>query len=93
MDHYPTDQQFTLLVNYFDKRIFRVARGRNNGPEYEDGRVIVDFTYEKVWSEALTIEASIKNILDSKVKYTQNNNTIESYNVGTFFKAGLTYRF
>ena len=53
----------------------------------------MDFTYEKVWSEALTIEASIKNILDSKVKYTQNNNTIESYNVGTFFKAGLTYRF
>jgi len=93
MDHYPTDQKFTLLVNYFDKRIYRVARGTNTGPEYEDGRTLVDFTYEKIWSDALTIEASIKNILNTKVEYSQNNNTIESYNVGTFFKAGVTYKF
>jgi outer membrane receptor protein involved in Fe transport len=93
MDHYPTDQKFTLLINYFDKRIFRVARGANTGPEYEDGRVIVDFTYEKVWSDSLVIEGSIKNILNTKVEYSQNDNTIESYNVGTFFKAGVTYKF
>jgi outer membrane receptor protein involved in Fe transport len=93
MDHYPTDQQFTLLVNYFDKRIFRVARGRNTGPEYEDGRVIIDFTYEKVWNDNLVIDGSIKNILNTKIEYSQNNNTIESYNVGTFFKAGVKYKF
>lgn len=93
MDHYPTDQKFTLLVNYFDKRIFRVARGANNGPEYEDARAIVDFTYEKVWSEHVVIEASVKNILNTKVEYSQNDHTIESYNVGTFFKAGVTYKF
>jgi outer membrane receptor protein involved in Fe transport len=93
MDHYPTEQQFTLLLNYFDKRIFRVARGTNTGPEYEDSRLILDFTYEKIWSEHLVLEASIKNILNTKVEYSQNDNTIESYNVGTFFKAGVTYKF
>jgi outer membrane receptor protein involved in Fe transport len=93
MDHYPTDQKFTLLINYFDKRIFRVSRGANNGPEYEDGRVLVDFTYEKVWNDNLVIEGSVKNILNSKVEYSQNDDTIESYNVGTFFKAGVTYKF
>ena len=93
LDHYPTEQKFTLLLNYFDKRIFRVARGTNTGPEYEDGRVILDFTYEKVWNESLVIDASIKNILNTKVEYSQNDNTIESYNVGTFFKAGVTYKF
>ena len=25
-DHFPTSQKFTLLANYFDDRIFRVAR-------------------------------------------------------------------
>lgn len=93
MDHHPTEQKFTLLVNYFDDRIFRVARGANTGPEYEDARVVLDFTYEKVWSDELVIEASVKNILDTKVEYSQNNNTIESYNVGMFFKAGVTYKF
>ena len=29
MDHYPTEQKFTLLFNFFDDRIFRVARGSN----------------------------------------------------------------
>ena len=93
LDHYPTDQKFTLLINYFDKRIFRVARGASTGPEYEDARAIVDFTYENDWSDSLVIEASIKNILNTKVEYSQNSNTIESYNVGTFFKAGVTYKF
>ncbi len=93
MDHYPTEQKFTLLVNYFDKRIFRIARGQNTGPEYEDARVLVDFTYEKVWSDNLVLEGSIKNLLNTKVEYSQNSNTIESYNVGRFFKAGVTYKF
>ena len=93
MDHYPTEQKFTVLLNYFDDRIFRVARGNATGPEYEDGRVIVDFTYEKVWSDELVIEASVKNVLNTEVEYSQNGNTIESYNVGRFFKAGVTYKF
>lgn len=93
VDHYPTEQKFTLLLNYFDKRIFRIARGQNTGPEYEDSRLIVDFTYEKVWNDHLVLEGSIKNMLNTKVEFSQNDNTIESYNVGRFFKAGVTYKF
>lgn len=93
MDHYPTEQKFTLLINYFDKRIFRVSRGINNGPEYEDGRLIVDFTYEKIWNDHLVLDGSIKNILNTKVEYSQNDDTIESFNVGRFFKVGMTYKF
>lgn len=93
VDHYPTEQEFTLLVNYFDKRIFRIARGQNTGPEYEEGRVIVDFTYEKTWNEHLVLEGSIKNLLNAKFELAQNDNTIESFNIGRFFKAGITYKF
>ncbi|MDC0362630.1 TonB-dependent receptor, partial [Halioglobus sp.] len=93
VDHFPSEQKFTLLMNYFDERIFRVARGANTGPEYEDGRVIVDFSYEKKWNENLTIEGAIKNILDTEVKYSQNGNTIEKYSIGRFFKIGVTYSF
>lgn len=93
MDHYPTEQKFTLLINYFDERIFRVARGELLGPLYEDSRVLVDFTYEKIWSDNLVLEGSIKNILNSKVEYSQNDITTESYNVGRFFKVGMTYKF
>jgi TonB-dependent receptor len=93
LDHYPTEQKFTLLVNYRDKRIFRTARGELLGSLYEDSRTLVDFTYEKEWSENLVLEGSIKNILNSKVEYSQNDITVESYNVGRFFKAGVTYKF
>jgi len=46
-----------------------------------------------VWSDELVIEASVKNVLNTEVEYSQNGNTIESYNVGRFFKAGVTYKF
>ncbi|MFV0278256.1 MAG: TonB-dependent receptor domain-containing protein, partial [Parahaliea sp.] len=92
-DHYPSEQKFTLLVNYFDDRIFRIARGVQTGPEIEDGRVIVDIAYEKIFSEALTLELQIKNLLNEKVEYSQNGNVIESYENGTVFGASITYRF
>ncbi|WP_187276515.1 TonB-dependent receptor domain-containing protein [Parahaliea maris] len=92
-DHYPTEQKFTLLLNYFDDRIFRIARGANTGPQIEDGRIIVDLTYEKMFSESLTLELQVKNLLNEKVEYSQNNNVIESYENGTIFGASITYQF
>ena len=92
-DHYPTEQKFTLLLNYFDDRIYRVSRGASVGPEYEDSRVLLDFTYEKLWSENITIKAQVKNILNDEIEYSQNGNTIESYEVGTLIKGSVTYRF
>ncbi len=92
-DHYPTEQQFTLLVNYFDDRIFRISRGANTGPEFEVGRVLVDFVYEKIFSEKITLEASIKNLLNEKVEFSRNGRVIESYDSGTRLGLSLTYNF
>ncbi|MEM9256414.1 MAG: TonB-dependent receptor [Pseudomonadota bacterium] len=92
-DHYETEQKATLLINYFDDRIFRVARGANTGPEFEDGRLLVDLTYEKIFSEQFTLEASIKNLLNSKVEFSQNGRTIESFKTGTLLGVSLSYRF
>ncbi|GHD31003.1 TonB-dependent receptor [Parahalioglobus pacificus] len=92
-DHYPTEQKVTLLVNYFDDRIFRVARGTQNGPEIESGRIIVDITYSKMFGEALTLSAQINNLLNDEFEFVQNGNTIESFETGTTFQVGLTYQF
>jgi len=92
-DHYPTDQKFTLLVNFFDDRIFRVARGAGTGPEYEDGRVLIDLTYENLLTDSLKLEASVRNLLNDKVEFSQNNRTIESYEEGTVIGVSLTYSF
>ncbi|MEH6518781.1 MAG: TonB-dependent receptor [Halioglobus sp.] len=92
-DHYPTEQKFTLLVNYFDDRIFRISRGEATGPEEEVGRVIVDLTYEKLFGESLTFEASVKNLFNEDVEFAQNGGTIESFQTGTLIGVGLKYEF
>ncbi|WP_167854735.1 TonB-dependent receptor [Mangrovimicrobium sediminis] len=92
-DHYPTDQKFTFLVNWFDDRIFRIARGAATGPEIEAGRVLIDLTYEKMFGENFTVEAAIKNLLNEKVDYEQNGRTIESYQTGTSIGVTLNYEF
>ena len=83
----------TLLVNFFDDRIYRIARGQNTGPEYEEGRTIVDITYENTINENFTLEAKVQNLFNEKVEYSQNGRTIESYEVGTLISAGVTYKF
>lgn len=92
-DHYESEQKLTLLINFFDDRIYRISRGAASGPEIEVGRVLIDLTYEKVFSDALTLEASIKNLLNENVEYSQNGRTIESYQTGTRIGVGVSYRF
>jgi outer membrane receptor protein involved in Fe transport len=92
-DHYETEQKFTLLINWFDDRIYRVARGQNVGPEYEEGRIIVDFTYEQIWNDNITIKGSIKNLLNEEVEYSQNGRTIESYETGVVIGGSIKYTF
>lgn len=92
-DHFPTEQKFTLLLNYFDDRIFRISRGAATGPEFEDGRLVVDLTYENLLTDALTVEASIKNLLNEEVSYSQNSSQIEGYETGTIIGVKLKYAF
>lgn len=92
-DHYPSEQTFTLLVNYFDDRIFRISRGAATGPEMEDGRIVVDLSYKKMFSEKLELELQIKNLFNESVSYSRNNRTIEDYENGTVIGASISYDF
>ena len=92
-DHYPTEQKFTLLVNYFDDRIFRIARGAQTGPEFESARMLVDLTYSKLIGEALSVDAKVKNVFNEDVAFSQNGTEIERFQTGTVFQIGLTYEF
>ena len=91
-DHYPTDQKLTLLVNHFDDRIYRVARGAALGPVVESGRTIIDLNYENILAEGWTLKVKVKNLTNEAVSYTQNNRTIELYEVGTSLSMSLTYQ-
>ena len=93
LDHYPTEQKLTVLLNYFDDRIFRIARGAAAGAEIETGRYLLDLTYEKRFGDAMSVEMVIKNILDDEIEWTQNSNVIETFQVGTSFNVKLNYEF
>ncbi len=92
-DHIPSDQKLTLLVNFFDDRIYRVARGAALGPVVESGRAVVDMNYENGLSERWSLKVKLKNITNEAVSYTQNDRVIESYEVGTSISASLSYQF
>ena len=95
-DHYPSNQKLTVLINYFDDRIFRVARGAATGSEIEVERFLLDITYSKefqMFGDLFTIELGITNLLDEDVEYSQNNRIIESYQTGTSFGITLNYEF
>jgi len=92
-DHFATEQKVTLLVNYSDDKIYSVSRGAAFGPEYENGRTIVNLNYEKLFGESLTIKAQLKNLLNEEVERQQNGNIIESYKEGISVSLGASYEF
>ena len=91
-DHYPTEQKVTLLLNYFDDRIFRVARGTAVGPIVEQGRLTVDLNYENILSERWSLKLKAKNITNEPISYSQNEREIELYETGTSISASLSYQ-
>lgn len=90
-DHFPSSQKATLLVNYFDDRIYRVARGAALGPIIEKGRAIVDFNYEKTFSDNWTVKLKVKNLTNEAVAYSQNVNEVEIYETGTSVNLSISY--
>lgn len=93
LDHSPTGQQATLLINYFDDKIYKVGRGELLGNEIELGRASVDFTYEKEFENLSKINVKLENILNEAIEYSQNDVIIESYKKGTEFSVKYTYSF
>jgi TonB-dependent receptor len=87
LDHIPTEQKFTLLVNFLDERIDSV--GRNIEPKIEEERLSLDFTYEKNFGDNYKLRAKLKNILDEDIEFSRAGRIVESYSEGTEFSLTL----
>jgi len=87
-DHFPTEQKFTILFNYFDDRIFIVERAPRNSI-YETGRGELNVNYEKTFNmdHPLTFKAQVKNLLNPETEYVIDDQVLES------FKRGIEYSF
>ena len=92
IDELSTGQSLTLLVNYFDDRIYATSRGEL-APIMEDGRTTFDIVYRYDVSETLAVKAKVANITDEAVTYSRDGKAIESYYVGTDFNASVEYQF
>ena len=93
LDHFPSDQKITVLVNHFDDRIYRIARGAARGPIMEKGRLVIDLTYENLISDHWVLKFKVRNLTNEPVSYVQNNREIELYETGTSISASLSYEF
>ncbi|MCA6064651.1 TonB-dependent receptor [Thalassolituus marinus] len=91
-DHLTSGQSLTLLVNYFDDRIYAANRG-DLEYEVERGRTTLDLVYRYDVSDVMTVKAKAKNITDAKVAYARADQEIESYYNGADITASLEYLF
>ncbi len=72
---------FSLLYNVIGKRIAAVGRPSPNTWEdipdiYEMPRNLIDLTFSKSFGKHFEIKGGIKDLLDEKVEYVQNINTV-----------------
>lgn len=91
-EHFPSRQTVTMTVNYFDDRI-DVAGRTPVTPVYEAGRVILNLTYEKVFTNRSVFGVKLRNLLNDDIKFIQNGQTIESWKVGVNGEISYTYKF
>lgn len=93
-DHFPTDQKLTLLVNYFDDRIYTVQRLPRE-PMFELGRTELNLNYEKVFDfeSPLTFKAQLKNLLNEEVVFDIGGQTVESYEEGIEYAIELSWEY
>lgn len=89
-DHFPLEQKFTFLVNYFDDRIDKINRVPRS-PVYEVGRTEVNFNYEKLFGESFTVKAQLKNLLNEEVQFRIGDLIIESYSEGIEYSIDLSW--
>ena len=104
LDLFESQQKFTLLVNYFDDRIDIVQDNPLN-VIFEEGRITVDFNYEKAFYNGSSIKVKLQNITDAPIDFTQapadlsnpdnqlSRELVEGWNVGPKISVGYSYKF
>lgn len=91
IDHLSTGQNLTLLVNYFDERIYKAARSL--GPEVEEARMTMDLVYQYDINEETVLKAKATNITDAQIVFSREGEEIESYYNGVGFNMTLSTSF
>jgi hypothetical protein len=91
VDHLGTGQNLTLLVNYFDDRIYKASRSL--APEVEEGRMSIDMVYQYEIDEDTSLKAKAVNITDEKIVFSRDSKEIESYYNGIGFNMTLSKNF
>jgi outer membrane receptor protein involved in Fe transport len=93
LDHFPTNQKFTVLLSAFDDRIRNATRNEDLSPLYELGRTSLNLNYEKEFGDNISVKAKIKNLLNEKVEYRINDIILESYSQGTSYSIDVSWKY
>ncbi|TVZ38058.1 TonB-dependent receptor-like protein [Alteromonadaceae bacterium 2753L.S.0a.02] len=93
-EHFASQQQVNLLVNYFDDKIHKVGRGAI-GNTVEKGRITLDLNYSVEFVNESKIDVKLANILNEATEYETDHNSkiIESYKEGMELSVGYSYKF
>ncbi len=82
--------QATLLYNTFSKRISQV--GSLGAPDiYEQPFHQLDFVVRQSLDEHWSVQLRMRNLLDSKVKFTQGGETVREYRRGREFAVSVNF--
>lgn len=81
----------TLAANFTGESLASVAR---NQPDiFTEARTEVDINYDYRWSDSISINAGVENLLNEEVTETQGGRTFETYEPGVDVDIGMKYRF
>lgn len=81
----------TLAVNFTGERLASVDREKPN--VFQQARTAVDINYDYRWSDNLSFNAEVENVLNEDVTETQGGRIFETYEPGIDFGVGMKYRF
>lgn len=86
------DHEITLLLNQNGETIVDV--GVNGQPDIiEEPRLDIKVNYKYNINENFVIKASLENLLDEEIEFTQGGQTFQSYKKGLEFKMGIDWNF
>ena len=81
----------TLAANFTGESLASVARDQ---PDiFAEARTVVDVNYDYRWTDSISINAGVGNLLNEEVTETQGGRTFETYEPGVDFDLGMKYRF
>jgi len=60
---------------------------------FAEARTVVDVNYDYRWTDSISINAGVGNLLNEEVTETQGGRTFETYEPGVDFDLGMKYRF